>query len=137
MTETTSRFEQGLALRKAVVGEEYVTRSFANADDFTQEFQEYVTEFCWGVPWTRDGIDHHTRSLITVTALATMGKSAELQSHARGALRNGATPEEIKEIFLHLAVYAGVPTALEAFRSVQPIIAAYRENGNRVPDDVA
>ncbi len=136
MTSADSRFEAGLELRKRIVGEEYVERSFANADEFTEEFQQYVTANCWGTVWTRDGIDHKTRSLVTVAALASMGKSSELQSHARGALRNGATPEELKEVLLHLAVYAGVPTALEAFRVVQPVVRDYRANHDSVPEGV-
>ena len=127
----SERYEAGLATRIEVLGKEYVDLAFAEADEFTQDFQDYVTEFCWGMSWQNDAIDRRTRSLLTLTILAVGGKSNELRSHVRGALRNGATPQEIAAVFQHVAVYAGVPTAIEAFRSAKEVIAAWKENGSQ------
>jgi len=128
VADQSRRYQEGLAVRQQVLGEEYVAKGRADADAFTTELQDYLNEFCWGVVWTRPGLDRKTRSLITLAVLATTGKSAELKAHTLGALRNGSTPDEIKEVFFQLAVYAGVPAAVEAFRAAQPVIAAVRQN---------
>lgn len=117
------RSEQGLAIRKQVLGEQYVANAAATADPFTAPLQDFLNANCWGLVWTRGGLDLKTRSVITLTVLAVTGKTTELQAHVRGALRNGLTPDEIREIFFHICVYAGVPTAVEAFRAAQPAIA--------------
>ena len=121
-----SQEERGLNVRKQVLGEEYVTRAAENADEFTSPLQSFLNTNCWGLVWTRPGLDLRTRSVITLAILAVTGKPAELGAHVRGALRNGLTPEEVAEIFLHISVYAGVPTAVEAFRVAQPVIAEAR-----------
>lgn len=123
------RFEQGLQTRREVLGNEYVDRALAGIDDFTREWQQMLTEHAWNDVWNRPGLDRRTRSLLTVTVLAVLGRSTELASHTRGALNNGATPEEIAEVFMHLAGYAGFPAGVEAFRTAQPIIAEYRAAG--------
>jgi 4-carboxymuconolactone decarboxylase len=105
----------GLAVRRAVLGEEHVARSLAAADDFTADFQEFLTRYAWGGVWTRDGLDRRTRSCITLAVLTALHCTQELPLHVRGALNNGLTPEEIKEVLLHTAVYAGVPAANSAF----------------------
>ncbi len=133
VAERSKRYEEGLAVRRQVLGEEYVAKGLAEADAFTAELQDYLNEFCWGVVWTRPGLERKTRSLITLAVLATTGKSTELKAHTLGALRNGSTPEEIKEVFFQLAVYAGVPVAVEAFRVAQPVIAAARQKDTASP----
>ncbi|HWP35685.1 MAG TPA: carboxymuconolactone decarboxylase family protein [Thermodesulfobacteriota bacterium] len=118
-----SRYEAGKALRAEVLGPEYVARSFAEADEFTRPLQELITEYCWGAVWTRPGLDRKTRSLLNLAMLAAMGRTHELALHLRGALRNGCTKEEIREVFLQVAVYAGTPAALEAFRTAKAVFA--------------
>jgi 4-carboxymuconolactone decarboxylase len=115
--------DNGVAIRKQVMGEEYVAAAAEKADEFTRPLQEFLNANCWGLVWTRGGIDLRMRSTITLTVLAVTGKTHELAAHVRGAIRNGLTPDEIREIFLHISVYAGVPTAVEAFRTAQPVVA--------------
>lgn len=119
MDNKTSReiiFEAGLARRKEVLGEAYVERSLAQSSDFARPIQELVTEYCWGVIWTRDGLADTTRSLINLAMLSALNRGHELGAHVRGALRNGVTIEEIQEVFLQVAIYVGVPAALESAR---------------------
>lgn len=116
-------FDKGLAIRRQVMGHDFVDRAFANASDFTQPLQEYITENAWGTVWCRDGIDLKTRSLVTVAMLTALGRTHELAGHVRGALNNGATAEEIQEVLLHAAVYCGVPLAAEGFRCAEKVIA--------------
>ena len=120
----TTAYEQGLATRKAVMGEDFVTAAFANATAFTQPIQEHITRAAWGDVWQRPGLDLKTRSLITVAMLTALGKQHELKGHVRGALNNGATELEIQEVLLHAAIYCGVPTAVEAFRTANEVVAA-------------
>jgi 4-carboxymuconolactone decarboxylase len=110
-------FRRGLEVRKAVLGAEYVEKSLANADDFFAAFQQITTEVAWGTIWTRPGLPLKTRSIVVLAMLAAMTKPHELKLHVRGALTNGVTREEIKEILLHACVYAGIPAGLEAFRA--------------------
>ena len=119
------RFEAGLRTRREVLGSEYVDRALAGADEFTQPFQEFVTIQAWDAIWNRPGLDRRTRSIINLAVLTALGRSHELALHTRGALNNGVTPEEIREVLIQLAGYAGFPAAVEAFRTVQPIIAEY------------
>ncbi|HZW21360.1 carboxymuconolactone decarboxylase family protein [Noviherbaspirillum sp.] len=116
------QFEDGLQMRKQVMGEEFVAKAFANADEFTMPLQEFVTRNAWGTVWCRDGLDLKTRSLITVSMLTALGRAQELKGHLRGALNNGATPEEIREVLLHAAVYCGAPLAIDAFRAAQEVM---------------
>lgn len=117
-----SQFDKGLATRKRVMGEDFVTNAFANATDFTRPIQEHITAKAWGDVWQRPGLELKTRSLITVAMLTALGKQHELKAHVRGALNNGATSAEIQEVLLHAAVYCGVPTAVDAFRSAAEVI---------------
>lgn len=118
------QFEDGLQMRKKVMGEDFVEKAFANADDFTMPLQEFISRNAWGTVWCRDGLDLKTRSLVTVSMLTALGRSHELKGHIRGALNNGATQEEIREVLLHAAIYCGAPAAVEGFRVAQEVIAA-------------
>ena len=115
-------FQQGLATRTQVMGESFVDRAFTNATDYTLPMQEFITRNAWGNVWQRPGLDLKTRSLVTVAMLTALGKQTELKGHVRGALNNGATPEEIREIMLHATVYCGFPAAIEAFRSATEVV---------------
>jgi 4-carboxymuconolactone decarboxylase len=116
-------FEEGLAVRKAVLGEDYVNRSIANADDFNRPFQELVTEYCWGAIWTREELPRKTRSMLNLAMLTALGKPHELKLHLKGALRNGCTPVEIREVLMQAAVYAGIPAGVDAFRVAREVFA--------------
>ncbi|WP_151631971.1 4-carboxymuconolactone decarboxylase [Noviherbaspirillum aerium] len=120
------QYDSGLQKRKQVMGEEYVERAFNKADDFSMPLQEFITRNAWGTVWCRDGLDMKTRSLITVSMLTALGRSQELKGHLRGALNNGATPEELREVLLHAAVYCGVPLAVDAFRIAQEVVADWK-----------
>ena len=120
----STAFDKGLAMRKQVMGEDFVAQAFAGATEFTQPMQAYITQNAWGDVWQRDGLDLKTRSLITVAMLTALGKQHELKGHVRGALNNGATVQEIQEVLLHASIYCGVPTAVEAFRSAAEVVDA-------------
>ena len=124
MPSPNDPYDRGLATRKAVMGEDFVAHALANATPFTQPIQDHITRAAWGDVWQRPGLDLKTRSLITVAMLTALGKQNELKGHVRGALNNGATPAEIQEVLLHAAVYCGVPTAVEAFRSANEVVSA-------------
>ena len=113
--DVDSLYAEGMAVRRAVLGDAHVDRSLAAADDFTGEFQEFITRHAWGAVWTRPDLGRRERSLITVALLAGLGRTEELPLHVRGALRNGVSTQEIREVLLHTAVYAGVPAANTAF----------------------
>ena len=115
-------FDDGLAVRKEVLGSDYVEKSLANADAFTMPFQEWTTKYCWGTLWTRPYLPRKTRSLINVAMLTAIGKPNEVRLHVRGALNNGCTPEEIREALLHAAVYAGIPAAMEGFKVAHEVL---------------
>jgi 4-carboxymuconolactone decarboxylase len=117
-----SAFDKGLATRKQVMGEDFVAQALGNATDFTRPIQEHITARAWGDVWQRPGLDLKTRSLITVALLTALGKQHELKGHVRGALNNGATPAELQEVLLHAAVYCGVPTAVDAFRTAAEVV---------------
>jgi len=116
-------FERGLAIRKAVLGNEYVERALASADAFSQPLQKLVTEYCWGAVWGRDGLPRRDRSLINLAMIATLNRPHELKIHVKGALRNGLKREEIMETFLQVAIYAGVPAAVDSFRIAREAFA--------------
>jgi len=118
----SEQFENGLKIRKQVMGEDFVERAFAGADDFTRPLQEFITGNAWGTVWCRDGLDLKVRSLITLAMLTALGRTKELQGHVRGALNNGATIDEIREVLLHSTVYCGVPLAVDAFRAAQEVL---------------
>jgi 4-carboxymuconolactone decarboxylase len=115
---------QGLATRRAVLGDAYVDAVLAKATPFTAPLQELVTRHAWGNTWQRDGLDLRTRSIVTVSMLVAMGRQHELKIHVRGALNNGVTPQELQEIFLHASVYCGFPLTLDAFRTAAEVIDA-------------
>jgi 4-carboxymuconolactone decarboxylase len=119
---TTGRYDEGMAVRREVLGDRYVEQASATTNDFTRDFQQIVTEFAWGTVWARPGLDRRSRSMITLTALIARGHHDELALHLRGALRNGLTREEIKEVLLQAAVYCGVPAANAAFRVAQRVL---------------
>jgi 4-carboxymuconolactone decarboxylase len=109
-------WQRGLDTRKAVLGTEHVERSMNGVSEFARPMQDLVTEYCWGAIWTREGIDRKTRSLVNLGMLTALGRNHELGVHVRGAIQNGCTPEEIREVLMQTAIYVGVPAALESFR---------------------
>ena len=117
------RYEEGLAVRKAVLGTEYVEKSLRSADDFTRPMQDLVTEYCWGEIWTRPGLDRRTRSFLNLAMLTALNRPHEIKLHVRGALNNGLTRKELMEVFLQSAIYCGVPAALDAMRVAKEVFA--------------
>ncbi len=113
---TTKRYEEGLEVRRAVLGAEYVDKAVAAGDDFSRPLQELVTEYCWGAVWTRPGLSRKTRSLINLALLSSLNRSHEFKLHIRGALNNGCTKDEIMEVLLQTAIYCGVPAAVSGLR---------------------
>jgi len=109
-------FERGLAIRKAVLGKDYVEKSLAAADDFSRPMQELATEYCWGHIWSRPGLERRDRSLINLAMISALNRPHELKLHVKGALANGVTREEMREVFLQVAIYCGVPAGIDAFR---------------------
>ncbi|MEK0428915.1 MAG: hypothetical protein RL618_1821 [Pseudomonadota bacterium] len=114
-------FDKGLATRRAVLGAEYVDNSLKNADDFNMPMQELVTEYCWNEIWNRPGLDRRTRSFLNLAMLIALNRPHELKLHVRGAINNGLTKEEIREVFLQAAIYCGVPAAIDAFRTAKEV----------------
>ncbi|MBU4371135.1 MAG: 4-carboxymuconolactone decarboxylase [Syntrophaceae bacterium] len=117
------RYEEGLAVRKAVLGAEHVEKSLRAADEFTRPLQELVTEYCWGEIWTRPGLDRRTRSFLNLAMLTALNRPHEIKLHVRGALNNGLTRDELMEVFLQSAIYCGVPAALDAMRVAKEVFA--------------
>lgn len=117
-------FDRGLEIRKKVLGAEFVEKSFASADEFNRPMQELVTEYCWGAVWGRPDLDHKTRSTINLAMIAALNRPHELKMHIRGALTNGLTKDDIREIFLQVAIYAGVPAGVDAFRCAREVFEA-------------
>jgi 4-carboxymuconolactone decarboxylase len=113
--------DEGMRVRREVLGDEHVERATANATDLSREFQELITRYAWGEIWTRPGLDRRTRSAITLTALVARGQFDELALHIHAARRNGLSNEEIAEVLLHCAVYCGVPAANSAFKVFQDV----------------
>ena len=109
------RFDQGMAMRKSVLGAEHVARAEANKTDFDADFQRIITEGAWGTIWTRPGIDKKTRHMLTLAIIAALGKHDELAMHIRATRNTGVTPEEVREVFLQVLIYAGAPAANSAF----------------------
>jgi 4-carboxymuconolactone decarboxylase len=115
--------ERGMEVRREVLGDSHVDRAIENTTPFTADFQDFITRYAWGEIWARPGLDRKTRSCITLAALVALGRDHEVAMHVRAALRNGLTPDEIKEVLLHTAVYAGVPAANSAFAIAQQVLA--------------
>jgi 4-carboxymuconolactone decarboxylase len=123
-----SRYEDGMEVRREVLGADHVDRANDGASDFARDFQRLITEYAWGTIWTRPGLDRRSRSLITLTALVARGHHDELALHVRAALRNGLTVDEIKELLLQTAIYCGVPDANAAFRVAQQALDDLEED---------
>jgi 4-carboxymuconolactone decarboxylase len=122
MSAKTPLFDKGLKIRREVLGAEYVDKSLANANEFTQAFQDITTEWCWGYAWGRPGLDRKTRSMLNLAMLTALNRSPEIKLHVRGALNNGVTVEEIKEVLLHATVYCGIPAGLDAFKAANEVL---------------
>ena len=115
-------YERGMSVRREVLGDEHVDGAIERTTDFTADFQDLITRYAWGEIWSRPGLDRRTRSCITLTALVALGREEELAMHVRAALRIGLTPDEIKEVLLHSAIYCGVPAANGAFAVAQRVL---------------
>ena len=115
-------YERGMAVRREVLGDEHVDRATERATEHTRDFQDFITRYAWGEIWARPGLDRKTRSCITLTALTALNHHEELAIHVRAALRNGLTPDEIKEVLLQAAIYCGVPAANRAFAVAQQVL---------------
>ncbi|SDV47213.1 carboxymuconolactone decarboxylase family protein [Chitinasiproducens palmae] len=124
--------EKGFAMRRRVVGAKHVEASLTSGDDFAQPMQELATRYCWGDVWNREGLELKTRSLLIVAMLASLNRPTELRLHIRGALRNGAGRAEIRETLLQVAVYAGMPAGLEAFRQAKTAFGEHESDGETV-----
>ncbi|WKA58084.1 4-carboxymuconolactone decarboxylase [Planococcus shenhongbingii] len=122
MMMNKEKFEQGLEIRKSVLGAEYVDKSIQNATDFNMPMQELVTEYCWGEIWSRPGLSRKTRSIINLAMITALNRPHELKLHVRGAINNGLTKEEIQEVFLQTAIYCGVPAAIDSFRTAKEVL---------------
>jgi 4-carboxymuconolactone decarboxylase len=118
----SDRHEQGMKTRREVLGDEHVDRAVENTTPFTEPFQDFITRYAWGEIWSRPGLDRKTRSAITLASLVSLRAENEIAMHVRAALRNGLTPDEIGEVILHTAVYAGVPAANGAFAIAQQVL---------------
>jgi len=116
------QYEQGMKARREVLGDEHVDRAIERTTPFTADFQDLITRYAWGEIWARPGLDRRTRSCITLAILVALGREEELAMHVRAALRLGLTPEEIKEVLLHSAIYCGVPAANGAFAVAQRVL---------------
>jgi 4-carboxymuconolactone decarboxylase len=116
-------YQRGLHIRSEVLGAEYVDRALADADDFTKPLQDLVTEYCWGAVWGREELSRRTRSMLNLAMISVLNRPNELRMHVKAALTNGVTREEIREIFLQVAIYAGVPAAVDSFRIAREAFA--------------
>jgi 4-carboxymuconolactone decarboxylase len=117
------RYEGGMEVRRAVLGDAHVDRSIAKRTEFNSEFQELITRYAWGEIWTRPGLPRHTRSLLTIGLMVALNRSDEFKLHVRAAFNNGVTRDEIREVLLHCAIYAGVPAANSAFHMAEEVFA--------------
>ena len=113
--------DKGLAVRKEVLGPVYFEHALKRTDDFDRPFQELSNEYCWGAIWAREGLSRHTRSILTLGMMAALGRQGPLKLHIRGALNNGVTREELREVFMQVAVYCGVPAGVEAFNCAREV----------------
>jgi 4-carboxymuconolactone decarboxylase len=120
-------YQAGLAVRREVLGAEYVDAALANADDFTAPLQDYLTEHAWGAVWARPGLSRKTRSMLNLAILTAINRPHELRIHLRGALNNGVSREEIREVLLHCAAYCGAPAALDSFKLARQVLAEATE----------
>ena len=118
-----SLFDKGLEVRKAVLGAEFVDKALSSADDFNRPLQELVTEYCWGAVWGRDGLPRKTRSMLNLAMISILNRPHELRAHIKGALTNGVSRDEIREIFMHVSIYAGIPCGVDSFRIAREVFA--------------
>jgi 4-carboxymuconolactone decarboxylase len=117
------RYEKGLAVRRGVLGDAHVDRSLTKVNDFNGDFQDFITRYAWGEVWSRPGLTRHTRSLLTLTLMVALNRGDEFKMHVRAALNNGVTRDEIKELLLHTALYAGLPAANTAYHLAEEVFA--------------
>lgn len=117
------RYEQGIKVRTEVLGEKHVNRSIENLNDFNADFQNFISRFAWGEVWSRPGLPRHTRSLVTIAILLSLGREDELRMHLRACFNNGVTKEELKELILHCSLYAGLPAANAAMHMAEEVFA--------------
>lgn len=121
------RHEAGIKMRRRVLGDAHVDRAESAKTAFDADFQDLITRYAWGEIWTRPGLPPHTRSLVTIALMVALNRGEELRLHLRAALNNGVTPEELREVLLHCAIYCGVPTANSAFHAAREILASAEE----------
>jgi 4-carboxymuconolactone decarboxylase len=127
MTSDDPTYDRGMKVRREVLGDDHVDRAIGRTTEFTADFQDFITRYAWGEIWSRPGLDHRTRSCITLTALVALGRLDELELHVRAAVRNGLTEREIEEVLLQSAVYCGVPAANSAFAVAQRVLSEIGE----------
>ncbi|CAG9274444.1 4-carboxymuconolactone decarboxylase [Paraburkholderia unamae] len=125
----SEKFERGLATRRAVLGDEYVAKALDSATEYNWPMQQLVTEYCWDEIWNRPGLSRRDRSLLNLGMISALGRMTELKAHVRGAINNGWTREELREVFMQVMVYCGVPAAVDSFRVVQEVIADLESAG--------
>lgn len=125
------KYEKGMSVRRKVLGDAHVNRATANATEFDADFQRFITETAWGSVWARPGLDHPTRHMLTIAILAALGKEHELAMHIRATQNTGVTPEQLKEVFLQVAIYAGVPAANTAFSVAKKVYAEIAAENNQ------
>ena len=117
------RYAQGMVVRRGVLGDAHVERTLARRNDFNADFQDFITRYAWGEVWSRPGLDRHTRSLLTLALMVALNRGDEFKMHVRAALGNGVTRDEINEVLLHSAIYAGVPAANSAYHLAEEVFA--------------
>jgi 4-carboxymuconolactone decarboxylase len=122
-------YEKGLGVRRSVLGDAYVDAALKNVDDFNRPLQDLLNEYCWGAIWGREGLPKKTRSMLNLAILTLLNRPHELRAHLRGALNNGVTKEEIAEVFLQVAIYAGVPAAVDSFRIARDLFSEMDKKG--------
>ena len=125
-----SKYDRGLEIRRAVVGEDYVNQALANADEFSKPLQDLVTAYCWCSVWAREGLSRKTRSLLNIGMIAALNRPHELRLHLRGALTNGCSPDEIREVILQVAIYCGVPAAIDSNRIAREVLEEYAKDNS-------
>lgn len=127
----SKKFQAGMAVRRRVLGDEHVDRAISKATAFSLPLQDMVTENCWGETWVSGVLPDQTRSLITIAILAALKAPTELKGHVRGALRNGCSMEEIRDVLMHSTIYCGIPAGVDAFRAASEVMEAWQENSNQ------
>ena len=131
--DDAKRYQQGMKVRRAVLGNEHVDRALAATTDFNREFQDFITRNAWGEIWTRPGLPRHTRSLLTLAMMVALNRGDEFRLHVRAAFNNGVTREQIKEVLLQAAVYCGVPAANSAFHAAAEVFREMKESAKTKP----